>query len=91
VSSGEGRGGVINYRRCINVVQKKFTKHVGVAIMLKISIREVHNEELHDLYPWPNRIRTTKSRRMKWAGHVALIGKRGMHIAFCKETQREID
>jgi hypothetical protein len=34
--------------------------------------RKLHNEELHDLYPSPNIIRTIKSWRMKWAGHVAL-------------------
>jgi hypothetical protein len=29
------------------------------------------NEELHDLYSSPNIVRVIKSRRMKWAGHVA--------------------
>jgi len=33
--------------------------------------RRVHNEELHNLYASPNIIRVIKSRRMKWAGHVA--------------------
>jgi hypothetical protein len=37
--------------------------------------RKLYNEELHGLYSWPNVIRTTKSRRMKWAGHVAVIVK----------------
>jgi len=32
--------------------------------------RKVHNEELNDLYPSPNIIRVTKSRIMRWAGHV---------------------
>jgi hypothetical protein len=32
--------------------------------------RKLHNEELHNLYSSPN-IRMTKSRRMRWAGHVA--------------------
>jgi hypothetical protein len=30
----------------------------------------------YDLYCWPNAIRVTKSRRMRWAGHVARIGER---------------
>jgi hypothetical protein len=34
--------------------------------------RKLHNEELHNLYSSP--IRTIKSRRMRWAGHVALMG-----------------
>jgi hypothetical protein len=33
--------------------------------------RELHNEELHILYSSRNIIRQTKSRRMRWAGHVA--------------------
>jgi hypothetical protein len=33
--------------------------------------RKLHNEELHDLYSSPNNVRVTKSRRMRWAGHVA--------------------
>ena len=35
----------------------------------------LHNEELHDLYPSPNIVRVIKSRRMKWAGHVARMGE----------------
>jgi hypothetical protein len=38
--------------------------------------RRLHNEELHDLYSSPNIIRVTKSRRMRWAGHVARMGER---------------
>jgi hypothetical protein len=33
--------------------------------------RKLHNEELHDLYSSPSIIRIIKSRRMRWAGHVA--------------------
>jgi hypothetical protein len=42
--------------------------------------RELHNEDLCDLYSSPSLIRIIKSRRMKWAGHVARIGeKRNAH------------
>jgi len=34
-------------------------------------LRKLHNEELNDLYSSPNIVRMIKSRRMKWAGHVA--------------------
>jgi hypothetical protein len=37
--------------------------------------RKLHNEELHILYSSPNIIRQIKSRRMRWAGHVALMGE----------------
>ena len=38
--------------------------------------RKLHNEELNDLYCLPNIIRVIKSRRMRWAGHVARMGER---------------
>jgi len=42
--------------------------------------RKLHNEELNDLYSLPNIVRVVKSRRMRWAGHVAHMGKdRGVH------------
>jgi hypothetical protein len=37
--------------------------------------RKLHNEELHSLYYSPNIIRMTKSRRMRWAGHVVHMGR----------------
>ena len=42
--------------------------------------RRLHNEELNDLYSSPNIVRVIKSRRMRWAGHVARLGEeRGMY------------
>jgi hypothetical protein len=38
--------------------------------------RRLHNEELYDLYSSPNIIRAIKSRRMRWAGHVARMGEK---------------
>jgi hypothetical protein len=38
--------------------------------------RKLHNEELHNLYSSPSIIRMIKSRRMRWAGHVALMEER---------------
>jgi len=37
--------------------------------------RGLHNEELNDLYSSPNIVRVIKSRRMRWAGHVARMGE----------------
>ena len=43
-------------------------------------IHKLHNEELNDLYSLPNIVRVVKSRRMRWAGHVARMGEdRGVH------------
>jgi hypothetical protein len=38
--------------------------------------RKLHNEELHILCSSPGIIRIIKSRRMRWAGHVARMGKK---------------
>jgi hypothetical protein len=38
--------------------------------------RKVHNEELRDLYSSPSIIRITKSKRIRWAGHVARMGEK---------------
>ena len=35
--------------------------------------RRLHNEELHGLYRSPNIVRVIKSRKLRWAGHVARI------------------
>jgi hypothetical protein len=44
--------------------------------------RKLHNEELHDLYSSPSIIRIIKSRRMRLAGHVARMGRRGKRIGY---------
>jgi hypothetical protein len=38
--------------------------------------RKLHNEELHNLYSSPSIIRIIKSRRLRWAGHVARMGEK---------------
>ena len=45
--------------------------------------RRLHNEELNDLYSSPNIVRVIKSRRMRWAEHVARMGEeRGVYRIF---------
>jgi hypothetical protein len=39
------------------------------------SWKKLHNDELHILYSSPNIVRVIKSRRMRWAGHVARMGE----------------
>jgi hypothetical protein len=38
--------------------------------------RRLHNEELHNLYSSPSIIRMIKSKRLRWAGHVAHMGEK---------------
>jgi hypothetical protein len=37
--------------------------------------RRLHNEKIHNLHASPNTIWVTKSRRMRWTGHVARMGE----------------
>jgi hypothetical protein len=39
-------------------------------------VGKLHNEELHDLYSSPSITRIIKSRRIRWAGHVAGMGEK---------------
>jgi hypothetical protein len=54
-------------------------------------MRKLHNEELHNLYYTSNIIKMIKSRRMRWAGHIARLDRRGMHMGYCWESQKERD
>jgi hypothetical protein len=51
--------------------------------------RKLHNRELRDLYSSPSIIRIIKSRRMRWAGHAARMGRRETRIDYWWESQRE--
>jgi hypothetical protein len=46
------------------------------------SWRKLHNYEPHDLYSSPNIVRVIKSRRKRWAGHVACMGRADMLTGF---------
>jgi hypothetical protein len=46
------------------------------------SWRKLHNDELHSLYSSHNIVRVIKSRRMRWARHVALMGRGELFIGF---------
>ena len=53
--------------------------------------RKLHNEELNDLYSSPNIIRVVKSRRIRWAGHVARIRGGEVHAGIWWGHMRERD
>jgi hypothetical protein len=54
------------------------------------SWRKLHNDELHGLYSSPDIVRVIKSRRMRWAGHVARMGEgRGVYRVLVGRPERK--
>jgi hypothetical protein len=53
--------------------------------------RKLHNEELHNLYFSTSIIKMMESRRMKWAGNVARMRRRGIYIGYWWGSQKERD
>jgi hypothetical protein len=51
--------------------------------------RKLHNEELHDMYSSPSVIRIIKSRRKRWAGHVAGMEKRNVYRLLVGKPKRK--
>jgi hypothetical protein len=51
--------------------------------------RKLHNEELHILYSSQRIIKQTKSRRMRWAGHVARMGEESVQGFGGKARRKE--
>jgi hypothetical protein len=52
------------------------------------SWRKLHNDELHSLYSSPNIVMVTKSRRMRWAGHMARMAEgRGFYRTLVGRTE----
>jgi hypothetical protein len=53
------------YEHCYPLFSVMDLYHIG---------KKLHNEELHNLYSSPSKIRKIKSRRIRWAAHVAQMG-----------------
>jgi hypothetical protein len=54
-------------------------------------LRNLYNQELHNLYSSPSIIRIIKSRRMRWAGHLAGMGEKRNVYRLLVGKQRERD
>ena len=57
-----------------NRVLRRIFGHTGDVVIREW--RKLHNEKLNDLYSSPSIVRAMKSRRMRWEGHVSLMGER---------------
>jgi hypothetical protein len=54
-------------------------------------MEKLHIEELHDLYSSPNIVMLITSRRMRWVGHVARMGRRDFHTGIWWGYIKKID
>jgi hypothetical protein len=57
----------------LRVFEKRVLKIFGPKREENGSWRKFHNDELHSLYSSPNIVSVIKSRRMRWAGHMACM------------------
>jgi hypothetical protein len=64
-------------RRCLRVFENRVLRRIFEPNRDEVTggWRKLHNEELHGLYSSPRIVRVIKARMMRWAGHVARIGK----------------
>ena len=88
------------------IIRKAFTRKLTCQIHSVVSLtlfgpkrdengecRRLHNEKLHSLYRSPNIVRLIKSRRLRWAGHVARLedGRSPFKILTGKPTGKRQD
>jgi hypothetical protein len=88
ISLVEGRLDIISFIAKAQFLSKFNSRFImmllamGTAFSFQDCVDISVNEELRNLHSSPNIIRMKKSRRMRWAGYVARIGRSGMHIGF---------
>jgi hypothetical protein len=73
---------------------KVFRKIFGLKREEDGSRRKLHNDEIHSLYSSPNIVRVIKSRRIRWAGHVArMVEGRGVYriLVGRPESKRQLE
>jgi hypothetical protein len=57
------------------ILKKRFQREIyvlfSIIFIFKVCKMEIDSDKLHSLYSSPNIVKVIKSRRMRWAGHVA--------------------
>ena len=84
---------ILREERRLRVFENRVLRRVGGPKRDEVTRewRKLHNEELKDLYSSPNIIRVIKSRKMRWAGYVARMGRGEVYTRFWWGNLRERD
>ena len=79
--------------RRLRVFQKRVMRRILGSKRDEVTgkLRKLYNEELNNLYSSPNIIRVIKSRRIRWAGNVARMGRKEVPTGFWWGNLRERD
>jgi len=79
--------------RRLRVFEKRVLRRIFGPKKEEVTVewRKLHNEELNDLDCSPNIVRVIKSRRMRWAGNVARIGREEAYTGVWWENLMERD
>jgi hypothetical protein len=81
----------LSEERRLRVIENRVLRRIFGPEMdeVKGEWRKLYNEELNDLYRSPNIFRVIKSKRMRWAGHVAHMGdRRGVYRVLVGKPER---
>jgi hypothetical protein len=75
----------------LRVFEKRALRRIfGTERKEERSRRKLNNDELHNMYSSSNNVREIKSRRMRWAGHMASIGEgRGVYRLLVRKPERK--
>jgi len=79
--------------RRLRVIENRVLRRIFGSMRDEVTgdLRTLHNEELNDLYSSPGIFRVIKSRRMRWMGHVAQMGRGEAYTGFWWGNLKERD
>jgi hypothetical protein len=82
---------ILNENHILRVFENRVLREIFAPNREEVTgdCRKLHNEELHNLYSAPNIIIMIKSRRLRWAGHVAHREKRSAYKILVEKPERK--
>ena len=73
-----------------HILRIRMTSYIKLeGLLSELEYRKPHNKEFNDLYSSPNIVRMNKSRRMRWAQHVASMREKRVYTRFWRGNLSE--